>query len=91
MQKRQRNVTKKARCTCKVVVLLIKPIVILTFSLPSCRWILNFLMKTRLSELQAEEDEYQSITMTVFPRLDFSGTFAFACNELRQSIFDLES
>ena len=48
-------------------------------------------MKTRLSELQAEEDEYQPITMLVFPRFDFSGTFAFACNELRQSIFDLES
>ena len=48
-------------------------------------------MKTRLSELQAEEDEYQSITMTVFPRLDWSGTFAYACNELRQSTFDLES
>ena len=26
---------KKAWCTCKVVVLLIKPIVVLTFSLPS--------------------------------------------------------
>ena len=29
---------KKARCTCKVVVLLIKPIVFLTFSLPSASW-----------------------------------------------------
>ena len=47
-------------------------------------------MKTRLSELQAEED-YQSITMPVFPRLDWSGTFAFACNELRQSTFSWTS
>ena len=29
---------KKAWCTCKVVVLLIKPIVFLTFSLPSASW-----------------------------------------------------
>ena len=39
MQKRQLHVV----CTCKVVVLLIKPIVILTFSLPSRRWILKFI------------------------------------------------
>ena len=34
MQKRERNV-KKVWCTCEVVVLLIKPIVFFTFSLPS--------------------------------------------------------
>ena len=29
---------KKARCTCRVVVLVIKPIVFLTFPLPSSSW-----------------------------------------------------
>ena len=33
-----REMYKKAWCTCKVVVLLIKPIVFLTFSLPSASW-----------------------------------------------------
>ena len=35
MQKRQRNVPKKTWCTCKFVVLLIEPIALLPFSLPS--------------------------------------------------------
>ena len=39
VQNWQRNAKIKAWCTCKVVGLLIKPIVLLKFSLPSCRWI----------------------------------------------------
>ena len=39
VQKWQRNAKIKAWCTCKVVVLLINPIVLLKFSLPSCCWI----------------------------------------------------
>ena len=35
MQKRKRNVPKKTWCTCKFVVLLIEPIALLPFSLPS--------------------------------------------------------
>ena len=42
---------KKARCTCKFVVLLNKPVAFLTFSLPSPSSLLNFLsvpiMRTR--------------------------------------------
>ena len=33
--KKRKEMYKKVRCTCKVVVLLIKPFVFLTFSLPS--------------------------------------------------------
>ena len=35
MHKRERNVQKRCDGTCKIVVLLFKPIVLLTFSLPS--------------------------------------------------------
>ena len=41
MQKRQLQVEESVWCTCKFVVLLIKPIVIVIFSLPSRRWILK--------------------------------------------------
>ena len=39
VKKWQRNAKIKAWCSCKVVVLLIKPIVLLKFPLPSYRWI----------------------------------------------------
>ena len=48
VQKWQRNAKIKAWCTCKVVVLLIKPIVLLKFLLPSCRWIFVVTTWTRM-------------------------------------------
>ena len=53
VQKWQRNAKIKAWCTCKVVVLLIKPIVLLKFSLPSCRWIFVVITWTRMLEGKA--------------------------------------
>ena len=43
----------KAWCTCKVVVLLIKPVVLLKFSLPSCRWIFVVITWTRMLDGKA--------------------------------------
>ena len=53
VQKWQRNAKIKAWCTCKVVVLLIKPIVLLKFSLPSCRWIFVVITWTRMLDGKA--------------------------------------
>ena len=53
VKKWQRNAKIKAWCTCKVVVLLIKPIVLLKFSLPSCRWIFVVITWTRMLDGKA--------------------------------------
>ena len=53
VQKWQRNAKIKAWCTCKVGVLLIKPIVLLKFSLPSCRWIFVVITWTRMLDGKA--------------------------------------
>ena len=54
VQKRAKKCTKKAWCTCKVVVLLIKPIVFLTFSLPSALLHLKRDLKIRRRRRQRE-------------------------------------
>ena len=53
VQKWQRNAKIKAWCKGKVVVLLIKPIVLLKFSLPSCRWIFVVITWTSLLDGKA--------------------------------------
>ena len=53
VQKWQKNAKIKAWCTCKAVVLLIKPIVLLKSSLPSCRWILVVITWTRMLDGKA--------------------------------------
>ena len=53
VQEWQRNAKIKAWCTCKVVVLLIKPIVLLKFSSPSCRWIFVVIKWTRMLDGKA--------------------------------------
>ena len=53
VQKWQRNAKIKAWCTCKVVVLLINPIVFLKFSLPYCRWIFVVITWTRMLDGKA--------------------------------------
>ena len=72
VQKWQRNAKIKAWCTCKVVVLLIKPIVLLKFSLPSCRWIFVVITWTRMLEGKANgcSQWFLSATRSVVSNLE---------------------
>ena len=54
MQKRAEEMYKKAWCTCKVVVLLMKPIVFLTISLPSASLDLEVPILTATQTLKSE-------------------------------------
>ena len=59
VQKRAEEMYKKAWCTCKVVVLLIKPIVFLTFSLPSGSLDLEVPILTATQTLKSEPEQIE--------------------------------
>ena len=58
-QRRQRNLQKKAWCTCKVVVLLTKPIAFLPFSLPSASSLLKLPINSNIPRKLIASDRGQ--------------------------------